>query len=192
MADDRRDGDVATLRRHPESWATGDEPMTRPQAAYLRTLCRDAGISFDEALTKAEASRRIDALRKRTGREEAPAGPEGRTAAEVLASHLHHREAGDLEEDLRLNYDEHVVLLAASGVHYGHDGVRYLTLLLSEDLPAPRYTWRTALADGETALVEWSAHGTDAAEEAAEEGVDSYVIRNGRIVARTVHVRSWR
>ncbi|MES2640887.1 MAG: DUF3072 domain-containing protein [Myxococcota bacterium] len=189
MADDRRDGDVATLRRHPESWATGDEPMTGPQAAYLRTLCRDAGINFEETLTKAEASKRIDALRRRTGREEAPALPEGRTAAEVLADHLHRREAGDLEADLHTNYDEHVVVLAASGVHYGHDGVRYLTLLLREELPEPRFTWRTALADGETALVEWAARGAD---ETEEEGVDSYVIRNGRIVARTVHVRSWR
>ena len=115
--------------------------------------------------------------------------PEGRTAAEVLASHLHHRNAGELEEDLRANYDEHVVILAASGVHYGHDGVRYLTLLLQEDLPEPRYTWRTALADGEAALVEWEARGAD---ETEEEGVDSYLIRNGRIVARTVSVKSWR
>lgn len=193
MADDpngdKRDGGVATLRRHPERWATGDEPMTVPQQAYLRTLCRDAGVDFEETLTKAEASKRIDALRRRTGRAEAPAGPEGRASAEVLADHLHRRGAREMEEDLRTNYDEHVVLLAASGVHYGHDGVRYLTLLFREEVPEADFTWRTALCDGEVALVEWDARGADGTEES---GVDSYVIRNGKIVAQTIHVHSWR
>ena len=40
--------------------------MTPAQASYLRTLCEQAGYrdSFDESLTKAEASQRIDALRE--------------------------------------------------------------------------------------------------------------------------------
>ena len=54
----------------PEDWATGEEPMTGPQASYLKTLAREAGEEFDEGeqLTKAEASRRIDELQRRTGR----------------------------------------------------------------------------------------------------------------------------
>lgn len=42
--------------------------MTGPQASYLETLCREAGEEFDPALTKAEASRRIDELQQRTNR----------------------------------------------------------------------------------------------------------------------------
>jgi hypothetical protein len=38
------------------------------QASYLRTLSDQASESFDEELTKAEASRRIDELQQRTGR----------------------------------------------------------------------------------------------------------------------------
>lgn len=49
-------------------WVTGDEPMTGPQASYLRTLCQEAGEEFDEGLTKAQASERIDELQRRTGR----------------------------------------------------------------------------------------------------------------------------
>ncbi|WP_373432869.1 DUF3072 domain-containing protein [Mesorhizobium sp. LSHC412B00] len=42
-----------------------DEPMTPSQASYLKTLCEQAGDdrSYAEDLSKAEASKRIDALR---------------------------------------------------------------------------------------------------------------------------------
>lgn len=42
--------------------------MTGAQASYLRTLSDQANEPFDEELTKAEASRRIDELQERTGR----------------------------------------------------------------------------------------------------------------------------
>ncbi len=51
-----------------ENWTTGDEEMTGAQASYLQTLCEECGEEFDPGLTKAEASKRIDALQERTGR----------------------------------------------------------------------------------------------------------------------------
>ncbi len=54
--------------KDPDSWTTGDETMTGAQASYLQTLCEEAGESFDPALTKAEASKRIDELQEKTGR----------------------------------------------------------------------------------------------------------------------------
>lgn len=56
--------------KDPEDWTTGDEPMTGPQASYLQTLLQQAGKEdeFDPHWTKAEASRRIDALQQETGR----------------------------------------------------------------------------------------------------------------------------
>jgi Protein of unknown function (DUF3072) len=51
-----------------EDWTTGGEPMTGAQASYLKTLCEEAGEDFDPELTKAEASKRIDALQAKTGR----------------------------------------------------------------------------------------------------------------------------
>jgi hypothetical protein len=56
------------LQRDPDEWKTGDEPMTDAQRSYLETLCRETGEEFDEALTKAEASKRIDELRERSPR----------------------------------------------------------------------------------------------------------------------------
>lgn len=52
----------------PQDWTTGDEAMTGAQASYLKTLCEEAGEPFDTSLSKAQASRRIDELRNRTGR----------------------------------------------------------------------------------------------------------------------------
>ena len=54
--------------KDPDEWTTGDEPMTGAQRSYLRTLCQEANEEFDESLTKAEASKRIDELQERTGR----------------------------------------------------------------------------------------------------------------------------
>jgi hypothetical protein len=56
------------LQRDPDEWKTGDEPMTAAQRSYLETLCRDTGEQFDDTLTKAEASKRIDELRERSPR----------------------------------------------------------------------------------------------------------------------------
>jgi Protein of unknown function (DUF3072) len=54
--------------KDPDNWTTGDEPMTGAQRSYLSTLSEEAGEDFDENLTKAEASKRIDELQEKTGR----------------------------------------------------------------------------------------------------------------------------
>ena len=54
--------------KDPDNWTTGDETMTGAQASYLQTLCEEAGEPFDPSLSKAEASKRIDALQGKTGR----------------------------------------------------------------------------------------------------------------------------
>jgi hypothetical protein len=58
----------SNLEKDPEDWTTGDEPMTGAQASYLKTLAEEAGEEVEGTLTKAEASKRIDALQEKTGR----------------------------------------------------------------------------------------------------------------------------
>jgi hypothetical protein len=55
----------SNTEKDPDDWTTGDEPMTGAQASYLKTLSEEAHQpdAFSDSLTKAEASRRIDALR---------------------------------------------------------------------------------------------------------------------------------
>ncbi len=59
----------SNTEKDPADWTTGGEPMTGAQASYLKTLSEQAHDpdSFDEGLTKAEASKRIDALREKVG-----------------------------------------------------------------------------------------------------------------------------
>jgi hypothetical protein len=54
--------------KDPNEWTTGGETMTGAQASYLKTLCEEAGVEFDDKLSKADASKRIDELRNNTGR----------------------------------------------------------------------------------------------------------------------------
>jgi hypothetical protein len=62
------DTDQPALQRDPDEWKTGSEPMTDAQRSYLGTLCRESGEEFDESLSKAVASKRIDELRERSPR----------------------------------------------------------------------------------------------------------------------------
>ena len=68
---DRKTQDQSTasnMQKDPEDWTTGDEQMTGAQRSYLKTLCEEAKVPFDDTLTKAQASKRIDELQAKTGR----------------------------------------------------------------------------------------------------------------------------
>ena len=68
---DPRDPDIVpdTADKDPDVWVTRDEPMTGPQHSYLQTLAHEAGEDPPPAdLSKAEASKRIDALQSEAGR----------------------------------------------------------------------------------------------------------------------------
>ena len=116
----------------------------------------------------------------------------GRSAREVLDDHLNL--ANDwvdtpldrvMEEDLRRNVSEDIVVLLNRGTFRGHDGVRQLAEMLAEELPeheAFEYTY--VAADGRMGLLEWTY--TDATV-TVRDGVDSYLIEDGKIVAQTIH-----
>jgi DUF3072 family protein len=57
------------MEKDPDNWVSGDDPMTGAQASYLKTLSEEAGDpdAYDENLTKAEASRRIEVLKEELG-----------------------------------------------------------------------------------------------------------------------------
>ena len=60
----------SNTEKDPDDWVTGDEPMTGAQASYLKTLSEEAhdDAAFADDLSKAEASKRIDALKEKLGR----------------------------------------------------------------------------------------------------------------------------
>ena len=65
MAEPNETPAMQNPEKDPEDWTTGDEPMTGAQASYLKTLSEQAHRpgAFDENLTKAEASERIEELK---------------------------------------------------------------------------------------------------------------------------------
>jgi Protein of unknown function (DUF3072) len=58
---------MSNTEKDPDDWVSGDEPMTGAQASYLKTLSEQLGEphEFNQSLTKAEASKRIDVLKSR-------------------------------------------------------------------------------------------------------------------------------
>lgn len=61
-------GGGSNVEKDPDEWVTGAEPLTGAQKSYLKTLSDQAGEPFNENLSKAEASKRIEELQQKTGR----------------------------------------------------------------------------------------------------------------------------
>ena len=74
----------SNMQKNPDDWVTGEEPMTGAQKSYLKTLSEEAHEPFDDSLTKAQASKRIDELQARTGRGEGDQGKGSRERPAAL------------------------------------------------------------------------------------------------------------
>jgi hypothetical protein len=104
-----------------------------------------------------------------------------RSTREVFEDHLRLAEEGEVELDLERNYTDDTVLLTSFGVLYG---VREAYRLLEEQLPNPRYTYVTQQVHGEIAFLEWTA---DSERAWVDDGVDTFLIREGKIRVQTIH-----
>jgi len=59
----------SNAEKDPDNWVSGDEPMTGAQASYLTTLSEEAHQPQpSDDLSKADASKAIDALKAKLGR----------------------------------------------------------------------------------------------------------------------------
>lgn len=109
---------------------------------------------------------------------------QARSAEEVFNDHLREANEGTVENDFARNYGEDLVILTGRGIYRGRDGLMYLADLLRKELPNARFKYRTRLVDRNIAFLEWTARADGAK---VEDGADSFVIRDGRIVAQTIH-----
>jgi hypothetical protein len=116
-----------------------------------------------------------------------------RPAQEVLDDHLNLTERFGaeenwqriVEEDIRRNVSEDMVILISRGTFRGHEGVRELARMLGEELPehhAFEYTYRAV--EGRMAFLEWAYEDDNVR---VRDGADSYLIEDGKIVAQTIH-----
>jgi hypothetical protein len=107
-----------------------------------------------------------------------------RPPAEVFEEHLRLSAQGRFAEDIERNVSPECVVLERRGVFHGREGARELARYLAEEVPNARYSYVRRLAEGRIFLLEWTA---DAGAARVRDGVDSYVIEDGWIVAQTIH-----
>jgi hypothetical protein len=105
-----------------------------------------------------------------------------RTPQEVFAHHGKALAAGDLDE-LVVDYGDDSVLITLAGVSRGKDGIRGAFAKLLDDLPNAAWDLKTQIFDGDVLFLEWAA---DSAVNRVDDGVDTFVFRDGMIWAQTV------
>ena len=107
-----------------------------------------------------------------------------RTTEQVITDHLELAKQDSVEQDLLRNYAEDVSVFIAEGIYRGHDGVRALAERLRGELPGAGFVYTTVLIEGDVGFLEWTGDGDGAR---VRDGVDTFVVGEGKIVAQTIH-----
>jgi ketosteroid isomerase-like protein len=105
-----------------------------------------------------------------------------RTPEEVFAHHAEVLIAGDLDGIVE-DYADDAVFITPAGVKRGKAGVRESFTQLLADVPNADWKVPTQIFDGDTLFIEWSA---TAAATKVEDGVDTFIFRDGQIRLQTV------
>lgn len=109
-----------------------------------------------------------------------------RTTREVIDDHVRRRTVGDLDGDIRANYHPDVILLHPAGELRGHDGVRRLAHDLSRYPTSGSFRCLRLLTAEEVGVLEWDGLG-GRTETLMLEGMESFIVRDGLIVAQTIN-----
>lgn len=107
-----------------------------------------------------------------------------RSTEAVFRDHLAKRKAGQVEDDIQENYAEAVVLLTMTGIFRGHEGVRKAAQTLEHYQPDATFEYLTEQVADAYALLKWQSTSPKGE---VWDGVDSFVIREGKIIAQTIH-----
>ena len=105
-----------------------------------------------------------------------------RTPQEVFQHHAGALIAGDLE-GIVADYSDDAVFITPGGVLHGKDGVRQGFTKLLSDLPSAEWDVPTQMFEGDVLFIEWNAKSESTM---AEDGIDTFVFRDGMIRVQTV------
>lgn len=108
-----------------------------------------------------------------------------RSARKVLEDHLELAKEWDFETDVARNFDDDIVLMTTYGIFRGIEGLRAKVDLLAEQMPGGRWNYENVMVEGELGFLEWTAEADNGAR--VFDGADSYLIRDGKIRAMTIH-----
>ena len=105
-----------------------------------------------------------------------------RTPQEIFQHHAEVLIAGDLE-GIVSDYADDAVFITPAGVLRGKDGVREGFTKLLSDVPNAEWDVPTQNFEGDVLFIEWNA---TAASSRVEDGIDTFVFRDGEIAVQTV------
>jgi ketosteroid isomerase-like protein len=105
-----------------------------------------------------------------------------RTPQEVFQHHAEVLIGGDIE-GIVSDYSDDAVFITPAGVLRGKDGVREGFVKLLEDVPSAEWNVPTQIFEGDLLFIEWTA---DSEKTRVEDGIDTFVFRDGLIRAQTV------
>ncbi|HEU5388103.1 MAG TPA: nuclear transport factor 2 family protein [Streptosporangiaceae bacterium] len=105
-----------------------------------------------------------------------------RTPQEVFQHHAQALGAGDLDGIVE-DYSDDAVFITPDGVKRGKAGVREGFVQLLSDVPNADWGLPTQIYEGDVLFLEWTAK---AAATKVEDGIDTFVFRDGQIVVQTV------
>ncbi len=105
-----------------------------------------------------------------------------RTPQEVFAHHAQALGAGDLDE-IVADYSDDAMFISPAGVLRGKDGIRTAFTRLLADVPDAVWDLKTQLYEDDVLFLEWAA---DAGATRVDDGIDTFVFRDGMIRVQTV------
>jgi ketosteroid isomerase-like protein len=105
-----------------------------------------------------------------------------RTPQEVFQHHAEVLIAGDID-GLVSDYADDAIFITPDGVRRGKGGVREGFEKLLSDLPNAEWDVPTQIFEGDLLFIEWKAISQSSR---AEDGIDTFVFRDGLIRAQTV------
>ena len=105
-----------------------------------------------------------------------------RTPEEVFAHHAQALGAGDLD-GIVADYTDDAIFITPSGTKRGKDGIRAGFTQMLADVPNAAWDLKTQIYEEDVLFLEWTA---DAAATRVEDGLDTFIFRDGLIRVQTV------
>ncbi len=105
-----------------------------------------------------------------------------RSPQEVFDHHAQALGAEDLDE-IVADYSDDAIFITRAGVLRGKDGIRQAFVKLLSEVPQAAWDIKTTIYEDDVMFLEWGAEGGG---NRIEDGIDTFVFRDGLIRVQTV------
>jgi hypothetical protein len=105
-----------------------------------------------------------------------------RTPQQIFQHHAEALGAEDIE-DVVADYSDDAIFMTPAGVLLGKAGVQHAFTKLLADIPRAEWNLKTQLFENDVLFIEWTA---DSAKTKVDDGIDTFVFKDGFIRVQTV------